>query len=421
MRTLHPIRHLRLRPPRHLSLTPHLHKPYSSSSSSSSPPLSPPPVIIESYLDFARKKFSSQRPKHLPTVLTPDKADQLTLALEDANPSFCQSHDEYEDYNLLPQGYHMVYFEPKVSSYTPMLDGTDPYHFPGQPFERRMWTGGSVTFTPEYHSRMLLSDSTEAECIETVNPRATQFKGEDKVFVEISRDYYVTSPPTTPSQPESKIKVLSETRKLVFLRPLPPPPQKPLPQSPSSPEESSSSEPSPSSNGEVVAESMSKLELEDKPASASVPKTTKKIKAPWNPLFSFPLTPSHQLLSLFSVLTNNAHRIHLDTRYARRVEGYKDTLVHGPLTLVLMLEGLTSYLYKSGGGSLEERKKRWVREMNYRNLAPLFRGDKMNVCGALAKTKGENKEGKEEEWVLWIEDQEGGLAVKGNATVVSRR
>merc|ERR1712093_414832 len=40
----------------------------------------------------------------------------------------------------------------------------------------------------------------------------------------------------------------------------------------------------------------------------------------------------------------NAHRIHLDPQYTREVEGHRHLLVHGPLTLVLMLSVLRSQI-----------------------------------------------------------------------------
>ncbi len=44
------------------------------------------------------------------------------------------------------------------------------------------------------------------------------------------------------------------------------------------------------------------------------------------------------LLSRFSALTYNGHRIHYDTPYATGVEGYPDLVVHGPLLVLLALE-----------------------------------------------------------------------------------
>jgi 3-methylfumaryl-CoA hydratase len=44
------------------------------------------------------------------------------------------------------------------------------------------------------------------------------------------------------------------------------------------------------------------------------------------------------LLSRFSALTYNGHRIHYDTPYATGVEGYPDLVIHGPLLALLALE-----------------------------------------------------------------------------------
>jgi 3-methylfumaryl-CoA hydratase len=44
------------------------------------------------------------------------------------------------------------------------------------------------------------------------------------------------------------------------------------------------------------------------------------------------------LLFRFSALTYNAHRIHYDQTYAKRVEGYPDLVVQGPLLALLALE-----------------------------------------------------------------------------------
>lgn len=50
------------------------------------------------------------------------------------------------------------------------------------------------------------------------------------------------------------------------------------------------------------------------------------------------LTTGPVLLSRFSALTYNGHRIHYDTPYATGVEGYPDLVVHGPLLALLALE-----------------------------------------------------------------------------------
>jgi hydroxyacyl-ACP dehydratase HTD2-like protein with hotdog domain len=96
----------------------------------------------------------------------------------------------------------------------------------------------------------------------------------------------------------------------------------------------------------------------------------------------------------------NAHWIHLDPRYCREVEGYRNTLVHGPLTLVLILSALRAKLHKG----------EMVLKLDYRNLAPLYVEEEMRVC---VKRDPE----KTEKFDVWIEGKEGGYAFKGSAIV----
>ena len=71
----------------------------------------------------------------------------------------------------------------------------------------------------------------------------------------------------------------------------------------------------------------------------------------------------------FSALTFNSHRIHYDVRYATEVEGYRDLVVHGPLTALLLLDA----------GS------RWMgappRSFSCRATGPLFCGEEFTIAG----------------------------------------
>ncbi|KAJ4304074.1 hypothetical protein N0V88_001684 [Collariella sp. IMI 366227] len=145
-------------------------------------------------------------------------------------------------------------------------------------------------------------------------------------------------------------------------------------------------------------------------------------RSPATPEFTYTLKPNPTLLFHFSALTYNAHAIHLDPDYARNVEGYKERLVHGPLTLVLMLSALRASLahlqsQESGkSASIRKSQKReagwmpYVKSLNYRNLAPLYVNEDMKVCLRRTRTEGD-----EMRWDVWIEGPEGGLAVKGQA------
>jgi hydroxyacyl-ACP dehydratase HTD2-like protein with hotdog domain len=104
------------------------------------------------------------------------------------------------------------------------------------------------------------------------------------------------------------------------------------------------------------------------------------------------------LLFRFSALTFNAHSIHLDKNYTQNREGYKSLLVHGPLTLTLLLGVLQQKLSEFGLR---------VDKFDYKNLAPLFVEEELTVCG---KPKNDGSA-----WDVWIEGPDGGLAVRGTA------
>lgn len=125
--------------------------------------------------------------------------------------------------------------------------------------------------------------------------------------------------------------------------------------------------------------------------------------APQDPEFSLPITPTKALLFRFSALTFNAHSIHLDQSYTRNIEGYRNLLVHGPLTLALMLTALQNHLVK---------RMLVVQEIQYKNLLPLFVDEKMRICGKPQQGNGEN-------WDVWIENKDGGLAVRGTVQTES--
>ncbi len=108
------------------------------------------------------------------------------------------------------------------------------------------------------------------------------------------------------------------------------------------------------------------------------------------------------LLFHFSALTYNAHAIHYDPGFARDTDGHRGLLVHGPLTLVLMLSALRARMAAAESVSLIE----------YRNLAPLYAGEPMAVCLRRSPAAASR-------WDVWVEGPDGGLAVKATATTTT--
>ncbi|MEL6958932.1 MAG: MaoC family dehydratase N-terminal domain-containing protein [Pseudomonadota bacterium] len=72
----------------------------------------------------------------------------------------------------------------------------------------------------------------------------------------------------------------------------------------------------------------------------------------------------------YSALTFNGHRIHYDTPYARRKEGYDGLVVHGPL----LAQHLMSLAERQLGGPLTE--------VNYKATSPLTLPDTATLCWA---------------------------------------
>jgi hydroxyacyl-ACP dehydratase HTD2-like protein with hotdog domain len=120
--------------------------------------------------------------------------------------------------------------------------------------------------------------------------------------------------------------------------------------------------------------------------------------APSSATFRHAIMPTKALLFRFSALTFNAHSIHLDKGYTQNEEGYRNLLVHGPLTLTLLLSVLRHHL---GLVNLS------ISGIEYKNLAPLFVEEELVICG-----KPKNGNGA---WDVWIEGADGRLAVRGTA------
>ena len=283
--------------------------------------------------------------------------------------------------NNLPIPHHLVYFEPTKPASVMLADGTNPDQSPGEPFVRRMWAGGRVLYN---HANPFVLDGSRGVCAEFIRSVTTKGKpGEEKVFVRIERrqakatadEMKRCGDAQTNAQAQEDLAhrvrqrlwrdkeddfgecSIVEGRNIVFLR------------------------------------SRSKEE-----AAAEARKSAIKILKPQHkPDWSYTITPDPKLLFRFSALTFNAHAIHLDPQYCREVEGHRDLLFHGPLSYVFMIELLQRQL---GGGEV-------VKDVEYRNLAPLYCNEPVTFCGTRS---GEKK------WEVWTQTPEGGVGVKGTVS-----
>jgi hydroxyacyl-ACP dehydratase HTD2-like protein with hotdog domain len=307
---------------------------------------------------------------------------------------------------LLPQGHHLVYFPTLVGDTALLPDGTDQLQWPGLPFTRRLWAGGSIQFNKSASERALKfyngdehvplprKRGTEAVSVETIKDVEMKgLPGQEKVYVQIEKrmgySRFVNQQASASLEQEGLNGIQDAERKLWA-------------------EEEGG-------NGQsLVVEKRTLVFLRPKTveeANRDIESPERFLKPPAAvPDFSVTLTPTPSLLFRFSALTFNAHRIHLDPRYAREEEGYRNTLVHGPLSLVLMLTTLSSQLPTG----------HMIYNFTYRNLAPLYSGEEMKVClkKSVGNDNGDERSGQLDgtPYEVWIEGKDGSLAVRGKAT-----
>ncbi|OAA71328.1 hypothetical protein ISF_01879 [Cordyceps fumosorosea ARSEF 2679] len=268
----------------------------------------------------------------------------------------------------LPQGHHLVYFPIQAAPSRLAPDGADLDHSPGLHYSRRLWAGGEVTFRG---AGGLVLDGRPWTCTETIGDvrvkadasrELAEIGGNEKVFVDVWRRYALDH--HHPGLEKTPLPwSIEERRTLVFMDP------------------GDNPVPPPQTGAKVV-------------------------KYPHEAAHSVRVLPSARHLFHFSALTFNAHAIHLDPQYARSVDGHRAPLVHGPLTLALMLRVLAA----SAG-------PRPVERLVYRNHAPLYVDEPLTVKVRPVPSRGGGGGGAV--WDAWVEGPDGGLAVKGTATLAT--
>ncbi|KAI0476762.1 hypothetical protein F4859DRAFT_514094 [Xylaria cf. heliscus] len=352
--------------------------------SSSASNVSIPGTSIKSFGDIRAEMLRRKPQVHL-DMMSPQHSALLTRALLEFLPGECYTKQQldlekvyprgqdgqyFDKHPRLAPGHHLIYFPLKQRGSELCPDGTDRYHSPlNTPFTRRMWAGGSV-----HGFRGMVLDGKLGVCSEHIaDVHVQDFAGAEKIFVEVARTY--ASP-----EPGHALNGISERRILVFMR-----------------------EPS------------------DEERRVNLEKERRIITPPTNPDYTVTLTPTPTLLFHYSALSYNAHRIHLDRSYCREVEGYPDLLVHGPLSLTLVLSVLESQLNTEEG--------EFIDSIEYRHVAPLYVGQPMRIC--VKRRKPPVSEITEErkvvaemklirnKWDLWIENQDGSLCFRGRAETMN--
>ncbi|ORX68203.1 hypothetical protein DL89DRAFT_294126 [Linderina pennispora] len=124
-----------------------------------------------------------------------------------------------------------------------------------------------------------------------------------------------------------------------------------------------------------------------------------------------PVEVQRKIIMLFrySALTWNSHRIHYDHNYACNIENHPGLLVHGPLTCTLLLQLLQANMPK---GYV-------AKSFEYRAISPMYCQQSLTLNGRWSQ-RSEGSEAADGSRIceLWSTDNEGGITMKGTATVV---
>ncbi|KAF8416519.1 hypothetical protein EV426DRAFT_420003 [Tirmania nivea] len=329
----------------------------------------------------------------LPDILSPTNAHLLTLSLAPYLAPTQPPPISIRTSGELNPGFYLAYFPPLfLHERDVMPDGSDATQSPGpaRDWPRRMWAGGEVYFGSGEGEGGALMIGEGAVCEESVvRVDRKGAKSGEKVFVWFERRYFgcLVGGEGYMALEEGRLlanggrkPAVREKRCLVFMK-----------------------------HKEGDGTKVMKVE-------------TKVVKPPNPPDFSLTFTPTPTLLLRFSALTFNAHKIHFDPVYCAQVENHRAPLCHGPLSQVFLLELLRLNLPLPQG---QGGKKYRVRKFEYRNLAPMYVGEKYTICGRLKREGGDVQFGEEvgmevgrgRVYELWAETPKGGLGVKATAAV----
>ncbi|KAJ2665837.1 hypothetical protein IW148_001401 [Coemansia sp. RSA 1199] len=135
----------------------------------------------------------------------------------------------------------------------------------------------------------------------------------------------------------------------------------------------------------------------------------KTVKHRRRPEFSHELTPTEIMLFRYSALSWNSHRIHYDAVYAQNVERHPGLLVHGPLTCTLLLQLLQTHM----------PKRMALKSFDYRAVSPMYCQQPVTLNGRwIQDASGTRTSNGAQLCELWAANNNGGLSMKGVATIV---
>ncbi|KJZ71380.1 hypothetical protein HIM_09221 [Hirsutella minnesotensis 3608] len=224
----------------------------------------------------------------------------------------------------VPAGYHLVYFTPAAIEGNLGADGSDRTYNPPDHFTRRMWAGGHMCWPSANIStpvQLRVGDQAEEHTrFVSAVPKKSSSGGE-MVLVELEKEI------RTP-----RGCAVLDRRSWIFR---------------------------PEVDLETNFEYGTASEIYNRPStmrdfsSDNDAGTIRQVC--WSPVGLF----------RFSALTFNGHMIHYNQEWCKSVEGHPNTVVHGPLNLICILDYWRDVYGKGTGPS----------SIKYRALSPLYAGE----------------------------------------------
>ncbi|ODN73541.1 hypothetical protein L202_08041 [Cryptococcus amylolentus CBS 6039] len=273
------------------------------------------PPSLQQWIDH----ITARSPQRSHDILDPDRASQLQRALPTRQGG--GYIDDLPGGAVLPPAHHLVYFRPR-----PMLrdlgeDGSATELNPPAPFLRRMWAGG------EFQWPSLFPPATLSSSPPSFSPPSS-FSSSSSPANVLKVGELVTQVLTIPKVEYKKGKVFVHQERVLY------------------PGSVRSDELTLGGDGWAVKETRihvfqtAEERPTDKPSSPSLtssPPAPPSISTP-DPIYTHTYTPTTPLLFLFSALTHNPHKIHYDHPFSVSHQHQKGTLVHGPLSALILVE-----------------------------------------------------------------------------------
>ena len=273
-------------------------------------PENPLPDAPANNVRHAAPHLYDSSPRTIQDLIVPSRIALLELTLSPYLPDFPPPKAPSSSLSLYP-GYHFIFFATSASEKDVLEDGYEKHFAPRHPYSRRLWVSGRL----EFHGQGLIA-CQPATCEE----KLLSARAEKDKWTTVTT---VRKMSTTGLAPWHRVE---EQRSLRYLL---------------------------------------DAGIKNKPVQVLNKGDVIRNWKDEQLLVDHTFTPTQTLLTRFSFLTFNFHRIHLDKEYTCNVEKWPDLLVHGNLSVVLILETIRKY-YESRGIDFR------IRNVKYMMLRPVY-------------------------------------------------